>query len=205
MKPSYADETGEYHFFHTLIGQYPEEHFSLLRQKNGVRNVHWDHLKIKNFLKVPDDRKKMEEHMGLPYREIMCTFSKTRNAVTYHLPFGLILSGEVRASFNNDSGLGLSEKGQYDGTPFSFTSEVTLQQLAAAYKEKYQEAVRSFQWDEVVLKPGSHIVGAFHDPNLSQDRKRQGRYDAPEHEYEDFLNKCRRLGLPILEVEAKWK
>ncbi|EKD93948.1 MAG: hypothetical protein ACD_28C00020G0010 [uncultured bacterium] len=205
MQPSYRDESGEYHLLYTFTGAYPDEHFRVLQKERGRWDDRWNYFKVRNFLGGPDSRGEMEEYLGLPHREIICTLSKTRNAVSYHLPYGLVLSGEVRICFNGDSGLHLSAQGNYEGQPFEFTREVTVPDLAHAYAEKYRETVKAFTWDEVVLKPGSSIVGAFHDPIVSQIQYRQGVLQAPEHEYSEFMEKCKKLGLPILEVEAKYK
>jgi len=51
--------------------------------------------------------------MGLDIREVMCCVSKINPAVTYHNPFGLILTGKIKCVFDGDSGLIMNADGTY--------------------------------------------------------------------------------------------
>lgn len=205
LKPSYTDENnGEFYFLHTLTGEYTSRHFDILMAHFGEWDKGWSHWKTENFIEGPDTAEGMALHMGLAFREVMCTLSRVRNAVSYHLPYGLILEGEVARCFDDDSGLYLGADGVYEGDVLAATTEVSLANLAANYDKSFGSRVSKRKWNEVVLKKGAKIVGAFHDPGMSPLWHKQSGDLAPEDEYRQVMKKCRALGLKVLEIEAKW-
>ena len=60
-------------------------------------------------------------------------------------------------------------------------------------------------WNEAVLKKGSKIIGAFHDPSFDPEHMRfMGDCTYKNKEYGKFLEKVKQLDLPLMEVNAKF-
>lgn len=59
--------------------------------------------------------------------------------------------------------------------------------------------------DEVILKKGSKIIGAFHDPNMRKNFIGSGSITYREKEYSMFLEKIKKLGLDLIEINARFK
>ena len=63
-----------------------------------------------------------------------------------------------------------------------------------------------FIWNEVVLRKGSKVVGAFHDPSFDPESLRYAEdCTFKEQEYLRFLEKVKQLGLDLFEVNARFK
>src|SRR5437763_1587257 len=115
-----------YYLFHTLFGKHDRTHHRVL----SLHGRNCDEIfKIDSFLNAPNPPEVIAFSLGLNIREVICTISQLSPAVTYHRPYGLILHGEIRVSYDNDSGLLLQENGEYKGEPFSFVNETTPDEL----------------------------------------------------------------------------
>ncbi|MBT3397733.1 hypothetical protein HOA55_02895 [archaeon] len=191
------------HLFHSLMGNHPNEFSRLMRQKHG-RDP--DSEKFINFYRSGNSVEELEESLGLDVREIMCCISKTDPAVFYHRPYGLILSGEVKVMFDNDSGLSMMPDGTYPHeSKYDFVRESDLQTLMTSWYSKFPESGQ-FIWNEAVLGKNSKIVGAFHDPSFDPNSMRcAGSCTLKEQEYPKFLEKVKRVGLRLREIAVKPK
>ncbi len=188
------------HLLHSFIGYYTDEFFRVMGERDP------DHEKFMTFYHSEDDVSELEKRLGLDVREIICCVSKPDPAVVYHRPYGLILSGKIKAMFDNDSATSMLPDGTYNGLrPADFTNETDLQTLMTTWYDKFEEA-RAFTWNEAILRKGSKIVGAFHDPAFDPGRMQfAGMCTYKEQEYLKFLEKIDRLGLNLLEINAKFK
>ncbi|MBT4377069.1 hypothetical protein HOD29_06870 [archaeon] len=191
------------YLFHSMIGTYGSEFTTSMRRRG--RDV--DSEKFFNFYHGGDSVGEVEKMMGLDVRDIMCCASKKNPAVVYHRSFGLILSGEIKSMFDNDSGLVMFEDGAYATEPYykNFTKKTNLQTLMTTWYDKFSKST-TFNWNEVILNPGSKIVGAFHDPSFDP-KKLNHAYQCTygEQEYFKFLEKADRLGLNLVEINAKFR
>jgi len=182
----------EMFLFHTLLGNFPRHLISYLRRLG----INTEYKKLDNFLYGAGDIASVENRLGLAHREIMCTLSTKETAVYYHAPFGLIIDGEVRICYDNDSGLQYNEHGEYTGAPFHFTHETGIQAIADNYDKIHP--VNVFKWTEVILRPGARIIGAFIDKErallCSQEE---------EENVKRFLDRSNHLNLPLLEVQRR--
>jgi len=191
------------HLFHSFIGDYQPDLIRLLMNEHG-RNPNYE--KFLTFYNGGNSVEELEKSLGLDVREIMCCASKTEPAVFYHRPYGLILSGEAKVMFDNDSGLMMLPDGTYPTEPFfDFTHKVDLQTLMTTWYDQFLESP-GLAWNEVVLKKGSKIVGAFYDPSFDPSWMACAGYCTfKEQEYSKFLEKVKNLGLDLLEIKSKVK
>ncbi len=189
-----------HYFFRTLIGTNPEVFYDIMKRSGRGRIGPWQ---IENFLDAPDSLEGINLALGLDLREVMCTVSKRSPAVTYHRPFGLILEGNIKSFYDNDSGKRLLENGMYNNFIFDFTREVGLNYLLTQWYLTFENAQR-FIWNEGILEKGSRVIGAFFDPNIDQ-KKMDYRYSPyAEPEFDSFIKKAKSSGLELLEISAKF-
>lgn len=193
-----------YYFLHTLIGTHSRE-FGRIMLAAG-RSDFPELYKIESFLNSEDDTPQgVADYMGLDLREIMCTVSRPSPSVNYHRRYGLVLDGNVRVCYDNDSGAGLQEDGTYNDHMFEFTSETTPDELMGEWYDEYKKAVK-FTWNEVVLEKGAEVIGVFYDPKktLRFPESRTESRRTQQEEFELFLDKAERCGLPVLHIDAKF-
>ena len=191
------------HLFHSFVGNYPDEFIKLMRGKHA-RDP--DSEKFMTFYMGGNSVGELEKSLGLDVREVMCCASKTNPAVTYHRPYGLILSGEVKVMFDNDSGIIMLPDGTYPSESYyDFAHEVDLQTLMTTWYDLFLKSP-IFSWNEVILRKNSKVVGAFHDTSFNPDSLK-GAYQCTfeSQEYSKFLEKINHLGLDLLEINAKFK
>ncbi|MBI2124253.1 hypothetical protein HYT92_00520 [Candidatus Pacearchaeota archaeon] len=191
------------YLFHSFVGDYPVEFMRLVRHKLN-RNI--DSEKFMTFYNGGNSVGELEKSLGLDVREVMCCASKISPAVIYHRPYGLILSGEVKVMFDNDSGVVMLPDGTYDSEPhFDFTHKADLQTLMTKWYDEFKKSP-VFTWNEVILKRNSKIIGAFHDPSFNPESLMFAYLCTfKEQEYAKFLEKVKKLGLGLLEINAKFK
>lgn len=191
------------HLLHSFVGTHPEEFLQLMRREHG-RDP--DFEKFMTFYRSGNSVGELEKSLGLDVREVMCCASKTNPAVTYHRPYGLILFGDVKVMFDNDSGIIMLPDGTYPSEPhYDFAHEVDLQTLMNKWYDHFSES-SNFIWNEVILRRGSKVIGAFHDTSFDPESLRSaGDCTFKEQEYAKFLEKVKRLGLDLLQVNAKFK
>jgi hypothetical protein len=191
------------HLLHSFVGTYPDEFLNLMRGEHG-RDP--DFEKFMTFYTGGNSVGELEKNLGLDVREVMCCASKTDPAVTYHRPYGLILSGDVKVMFDNDSGIIMLPDGTYPSeSHYDFSHEVNLDTLMTKWYDDFSKS-SNFIWNEVVLRRGSKISGAYHDPSFDPESlKYAGDCTFKEQEYAKFLEKVEQLRLDLLEVNSKFK
>ena len=192
----------DYYLFHSLIGSYKSEFTNMMRNKG--RDV--DSEKFFNFYYGGKSVNEIEKSMGLDFREVICCASKKNPAVVYHRPYGLILSGDVSAIFDNDSGISMSSKGTYPSEQhYKFANEITIENLMNRWYYNFEKS-SNFTWNEVILKPGSQIIGAFHYPSFDAKILNHAYLCTfKDKEYEKFLEKVDELNLDLIEINPKFK
>lgn len=191
------------YLFHSFVGTYPDEFLKLMGYEHG-RDL--DFEKFMTFYMGGNSVGELEKNLGLDVREVMCCASKTNPAVAYHRPYGLILSGEVKVMFDNDSGIIMLPDGTYPSEPsYDDAHEVDLQTLMTTWYDGFSKS-SNFIWNEVILRKNSKVVGAFHDPSFNPDSL-ENAYQCTfrNQEYAKFLEKVNHLGLDLLEINAKFK
>ena len=185
--------------FHSFVGTYPDEFLRFMSHEHA-RDP--DFEKFMTFYCGGNSVGELEKSLGLDVREVMCCASKTNPAVTYHRPYGLILSGEVKVMFDNDSGIIMLPDGTYPSESYyDFTNEVDLQTLMTTWYDRFQKS-SNFIWNEVILRKNSKVIGAFHDPSFNPDSLK-GAYQCTfkDQEYSRFLEKVDHLGLDLLVIK----
>ncbi len=189
-----------YYLLHTLVGYRGDALGPIFYDHNRE----WPPLrKMDVFLEAePETPEGVTEAFGLDIREVMCTVSRRRPAVTYHSPYGLVLEGEVKACFDNDTGKSLQEDGTYSDNAFDFTHESTPEQLMGKWYKGFTRSSH-FTWNEAILAKGSKVAGAFHDPRAKTMGLSVSDCRYPKVEYGQFLDKVQRCGLELLEITAK--
>ncbi|MBU1019145.1 hypothetical protein KJ764_04200 [Patescibacteria group bacterium] len=100
------------------------------------------------------------------------------------------MDGGIRICYDDGSHLAYGDAGRYEGTPDELANETDIQSIADNYDEIH--AGDPFKWTEAILHPGAHIVGAFIDRGIIDNRETVER----------FLARCAELRLPILEVRG---
>ncbi len=191
------------HLLHSFVGAYPDNFMNLMRRIHG-RNP--DIEKFMTFYRAGNSVGDLERSLGLDVREVMCCVSKIDPAVAYHRPYGLILSGEVKMMFDNDSGIMMLPDGTYPcESGHDFAHEADLQTLMTTWYDGFSKSPY-FIWNEVILKRNSKIVGAFHDSSFDPESLRYaGDCAFKEQEYPRFLDKVKQLQLSLLDVSARFK
>lgn len=195
---SEKDQSG--HLFYTLFGPHAYA-FPKIMRKAGRDPDFW---KIDSFLSAPDSGEGINRNLGLDLREIICTVSKTSPAVTYHRSFGLVIEGEVKAYFDNDTGKVLQEDGRYNDYLFEFTHQTTRQFLLGPWYEQFTGG-NYFIWNEAILDKGSRVIGAFYDPQIDRDLMKFDYSHYQEREFDLFFDKAQKIGLPLIPISAKFK
>ncbi|MDB5175871.1 MAG: hypothetical protein JWM81_729 [Candidatus Saccharibacteria bacterium] len=199
-----------YYLLHTLVGDIDPAMQKLCFTPEGEWAAPFSdqhpvpRRKIDLFLEaVPENPQGVTESMLLSRREVMTTVSKTNPAVTYHRPYGLILDGEIKECFDNDSGKVLQSDGTYNSHVFDFTNPIEPDGLLGPWYDEYTSA-RSLLWNEAVLKKGSKVIGAFRDPRLDTTHQAiTGRGESPS-EYDLFMDKVQKCGLGVLDITARF-
>ncbi len=190
----------DYYLLYSLVGNYDKEFIDLM-QKN---NRHVDYEKFVNFYISGRNREKTEKGLGLDINEIMCCISKKDPAVIYHIPYGLILSGEIKTIFDNDSGLRRLENGTYPTEPYyNFTNKVSLENIMTTWYDHFEKS-STLNWNEAILKKGAKIIGAFHDPSFNSKILRNNKALFKDSEYQRFIEKIIELKLDLIEIKAKY-
>lgn len=189
-----------YFLLHTLTGRYDHAHYKCLSRNPALAGVDLfgeSGVKMDVFLNGPNDIAAIEERLGFKDREVMCTISSVRLASAYRMLIGLVLSGEVRVCYDNDSGLYLDgDTGIYTGELLDIAKESSLSELVEMYSERF--AGRRGIWGEVILKPPITIQGFF--CVSADDKLLNGEPPAFKKERQVFVEKCRELRLPMLEI-----
>lgn len=189
------------HLFHSLNGYYPNTFMKLMREQGRDP----DPEKFITFYMGGNSIAELEKNMGLDIREIICCASKIKPAVTFHRPYGLILSGDIKAMFDNDSGIIMSPNGTYLlEDHYNFAHKTDLQTLMTEWYDKFSQS-STFMFNEVILKKGSKIVGAFHDSSINPEKRYTGYSTFEKQEYSLFLEKIDKLGLELVQINAKFK
>ena len=190
------------HLFHSLVGTYPREFLKLMNRHE--RDPHPE--KFMAFLNGGKSVGELEKSLGLDIREVMCCASKQNPALTYHKPFGLILSGEIKVIFDNDSGVTMSEDGTYPSEAYyNSAHKVDLQTIMTTWYDRFLKS-HDFILNEAILKRNSRIIGAFHDPSFDGERLKWS-YDCTlkDKEYQRFIERVKQLNMNLVEVTAKFK
>ena len=161
--------------------------------------------KFLTFFNGKDSVGELEKSLGLDIREVMCCASKASPAVVYHRPYGLILEGETKVMFNDDSGVFMLPDGTYTQSPLGFTKEIDLQTLMTEWYNRFERSP-NFVFNEAVLKKGAKIVGAFHDPSFDPESLMYvSQCSFGVQEPAAFLEKVERLSLDLVTIDAKFK
>jgi hypothetical protein len=194
-----------YYFLHTLVGARSRELGRMMI--SAGRSEQPLHHKVDLFLNAsPETPEGVNLALGLDLREVMCTVSKRSPAVHYHDNYGLVMEGNVKACFDNDSGCDLQEDGTYSAPFFDFANSSSPEALMGDWYDEYEARKGSITWNEVILEKGSRVAGVFFDsdkPPLFPDYpKVTGRTEGEE--YDLFLEKARRCGLAVLHIQAKF-
>ena len=195
ISPKIHDKDGRpLYLLHTLLKSFPPE---LTRYLTGLGHVIIPR-KTDNVLRGGDSIADIEVALALAHREIICTLSRAPDdAIYYHAEYGLVLDGEVRTCYDNDSGWTYADNGRYERPPLRpYANEITLEALADNYDKLHPHGATN--WNEVILHPGARVVGAFVD-------RGDYAYMLPDMKeaLDLFLEKCEAVGLPILEVRSR--
>ena len=191
------------HLFHSFVGFYSDQFLKLMSHEHGRDS---DFEKFMVFYMGGNSVGELEKSLDLDVIEVMCCASKIDPAAVYHRPYGLILSGEVKIMFDNDSGIIMSPDGTYPSeSHYDFAHKVDLQTLMTEWYDRFSKSF-NFIWNEVILRKNSKVVGAFHDPSFNPESlKYAGQCTFKDQEYSKFLEKINQLGLDLLEINAKFK
>lgn len=195
-----SEVVGEPLLLYTLYGWNAEAFPKIMRRAGRDFGGAW---KINTFLRAPESPEGIEQALGLDLREVFCTVSRFDPAVTYHRPYGLVLTGQVRGYYDDDTGKVLQEDGEYSGGKYDFASEITKDELMNGWYEKFQRTER-FIWNEAILAKGARVIAAFYDPKADATLESYDYSPFGCRERELFLEKAKKSGLSLVQIAAKF-